>query len=173
MSEIYIKKAFLKDLDQVMEIIDHAKKLLKEDGSTQWQDKNPSKETLETDIKKGFCYLLIVGNEIAGTATLMTGTDPNYFSIEGKWINELDPYSTIHRVAISNKFRGLHLSKYFFSNLISTSYGLGIKNIRIDTHEMNIRMQKLIQEFGFSYTGVIYVSPSPEGKRNAYELNLN
>lgn len=33
MSEIYIRKASITDLDQVMEIIDFAKKLLKEGGN--------------------------------------------------------------------------------------------------------------------------------------------
>lgn len=172
MSAIYIKKAVREDLDCIMEIIDQAKKLLKEDGSTQWQDGNPSRETINGDIGKGYCYLLMVGNEVAGTATLMTEEDPNYSSLEGQWVNDTDSYASIHRIAISQQFRNLHLSKYFFSNLISESYSLGIKNIRIDTHEMNIRMQKLINDFGFSYKGIVYVSPSPAGKRNAYELNL-
>lgn len=173
MSGIYVKKAKIENLSKVMEIIDAAKALLKKDGSPQWQDGSPSIDTLKQDIQNGQCWLLMVGKEIAGTATLLTSDDPHYAIIQdGHWNNTTEQYATIHRIAISSTFRGMSLSKFFFSNLITLGCQQGIRNFRIDTHEMNQRMQKLITDFDFKYTGIIYVNESEDGRRVAFELNL-
>lgn len=173
MSSIYIRKAKVEDLSKIMEIIDAAKALLKKDGSPQWQDGSPNTDTLRQDIQNNECWLLMVGKEIAGTATLLTSNDPHYDVIkDGHWKNTTEQYATIHRIAISSKFRGMSLSKFFFSNLISIGYQQGLHNFRIDTHEMNRRMQKLITDFDFEYTGIIYVNDREDGRRVAFELNL-
>jgi len=49
---------------------------------------------------------------------------------------------------------------------------LGIHNFRIDTHEVNKRMQGLIRSLGFEYRGIVQVNQTKNGARNAYELNL-
>lgn len=172
MALIYMRKAEVSDIDTIMEIINEAKALLKADGSPQWQDGHPDKEMLMADIEHGFARVLIVDGNIAGTATLMTTADPNYSKIEGAWHDTTDTYGTIHRIAISSKYRGMKLSKFFFSNLISDTYAQGIYHMRIDTHKLNQRMQHLVKEFGFEYTGIIYVPDDFDGKRLAYELSM-
>ena len=71
---------------------------------------------------------------------------------------------------------GQHLSHYFFSNLISAAYRDGIRNFRIDTHDLNKRMQAIVTSFGYAFRGKIYVdepAENPEDNaRRAYELNL-
>ena len=173
MGAVYVRKATEKDLDSIMVIIDNAKQLLKSDGSRQWQNGNPDEKTILDDIGQGYGYLLIVGGQIAGTSALMTSPDPNYEIIDGSWEDNEAKYATIHRFAVSDSFRGMHLTGYFLSNLLSLAYGQGFRDFRVDTHEMNIRMQGLIQKFGFSYRGKIFVDPSPEGERKAYELHLD
>ncbi|AYE39203.1 GNAT family N-acetyltransferase [Companilactobacillus zhachilii] len=172
MALIYMRKAEVSDIDAIMEIINEAKALLKADGSPQWQDGHPNKEMLLADIEHGFARVLIVDGNVAGTATLMTTADPNYAKIEGAWHDTVDTYGTIHRIAISSQYRGMKLSKFFFSNLISDTYAQGIYHMRIDTHKLNQRMQHLVKEFGFEYTGIIYVPDAIDGKRLAYELNM-
>lgn len=173
MPNIYVKMASADDLNAIMVIIDDAKQLLKRDGSTQWQDGYPNRELLKDDILKHRCWVLMVGNQLAGTSTLLTEPEPTYIKIErGSWHEQDERYATIHRLAISSKFRGLHLSKFMFSNLISIGYLKGFRNFRIDTHEVNFRMQKLIQNFDFVYRGDIYIDQTPDGKRLAFELNM-
>ena len=173
MSTIYVRKATEKDLGSIMVIIDDAKQLLKADGSRQWQNGNPNEKIILDDIRKGCGYLLIVDEQIAGTSALMSVPDPNYEMIDGSWKNNKAPYATIHRFAVSDKFRGMHLTGYFLSNLLSLAYSQGFRDFRVDTHEMNLRMQGLVQKFGFSYRGKIFVDPFPEGERKAYELHLD
>ena len=98
MSEaIYMRKATLNDLDTVMEIVENARALLKADGSEQWQgeDGYPTRLTFQMDIEGGCCWLLMYGNEIVGTATLMTQGDAHYMHIvNGKWNRPGHPFAT-------------------------------------------------------------------------------
>lgn len=157
-----------------MEIIDEAKQLLKQDGSSQWQDGTPNRELLATDIDNKINWILIVDGKIAGTTTLMTTPDPHYQNItNGSWHNNNDPYVTMHRVAISSKYRGMHLSKFIFSNLMTIAVEHGFKNFRIDTFRLNKRMQHLATESGFEQRGIVCVDDNIDPHRIAYELNLD
>ena len=109
MSLIYIRQAAKNDLEQIMPIIDEAKKLLKEERNPQWQSDYPNVETITADIEEGVAWVLIVDQKIAGYTAITDGPDPNYKKIDGKWNNDLDPYVAIHRVAISDEYRGMHI----------------------------------------------------------------
>src|SRR5699024_9912518 len=74
---------------------------------------------------------------------------------EGSWKRD-DDYAAIHRAAISSKFRGMHLSNYLFSGLITIGVQKGYKDFRIDTHPGNERMKGLSEKFGFEKRGIIY-----------------
>lgn len=173
MANIYLRKSSLNDLDDIMEIIGEAKALLKKDGSPQWQVGGPTREVLTNDIEKEINWVLIVDDVIAGTATLLDTPEPTYTDIKnGHWDNETDPYVTTHRVAISSKYRGMHLSKFMFTNLTTIAVEHGFKNLRIDTHALNQRMQGLAKSLGYQYRGNIFVDDPIDSKRLAFELNL-
>lgn len=57
MSLIYIRKAAKNDLEQ---IIDEAKKFLKEDGNPQWQSGYPDADAINADIDQDAAWVLIV-----------------------------------------------------------------------------------------------------------------
>lgn len=177
MSLIYIRRAIPADIPAIMPIIDQAKALLKADGSIQWQNGYPNEASFQTDISAQQCWLLMVDDRVAGVAAMVIGDDPNYHVISGgSWENITDPYATIHRIAISPDFAGQHLSRHFFSGLISMAYREGIRSFRIDTHELNKRMQAIITSFGYVHRGKIYVAENAENHednaRRAYELNI-
>ena len=109
MSLIYIRQAAKNDLEQIMPIIDEAKKFLKEEGNQQWQSDYPNVETITADIEEGVAWVLIVDQKIAGYTAITYGPDSNYKKFDGKWNNDLDPYVAIHRVAISDEYRGMHI----------------------------------------------------------------
>ncbi|MDF7683595.1 GNAT family N-acetyltransferase [Lactobacillus sp. ESL0679] len=169
---VYIRLAQNADMPAIMMIINQAKELLKRDGSPQWQDGHPNRQMFQDDIIKKRAYVLIVDQEVAGVAVLQTTPDHNYDEITGAWQNTTTEYATIHRIAISDQYRGQHLGMIFISNLLSRGVFLGFHNFRIDTHALNKRMQGLIKKSGYQYRGVIQVDPTPDGARYAYELNL-
>ncbi|AUJ30681.1 MAG: GNAT family N-acetyltransferase [Liquorilactobacillus hordei] len=175
MTLTYIRLATQADLSKMLIIAKEAKELLASADIPQWQNGYPSKETLLADITKQISYVLIVENKIAGFAALLQEPDDNYQHItEGTWdIPENEHYTTIHRIAISSHFRGQHLAETFINHLISISYALGFKQIRVDTHEKNARMRHLIKKAGFNYAGIVYMNNNSADYRNAYQLFLD
>ena len=172
MSLIYIRKAAKNDLDQIMPIIDEAKKFLKEDGNPQWQSGYPNVDAISTDIEQDAAWVLIVDQKVAGYTAVTSGPEPNYHQIDGRWNNDLDPYVAIHRVAISNEYRGMHLASYLLSSLISLHYAEGVRNYRVDTFRRNEIVQHLVKDAGFIERGTIKNDDPIDPYRVAYELIL-
>ena len=105
----YMRKATLEDLDRIWEIVEDARALLKADGSEQWQNGYPTRLTFQQDIEFGNCYLMIAGDRIAGTVTLMPQGDTHYnYIVDGEWAMPGHPFATIHRIAIDSAYRGRH-----------------------------------------------------------------
>ncbi|QIL51050.1 GNAT family N-acetyltransferase [Weissella coleopterorum] len=173
MPAIYLRKAKQQDLDKIEQLIQGAKQKLAIDRIPQWQGNYPQKQDLLTDIKKGMTYLLILDQQIVGTATLLTTPDPNYRKIyQGTWRGSNEAYATIHRVAISGQQAGQHLGDFLFSNLMSVAVNLGFKEIRIDTHQQNLRMQHIIEKTKFFAAGIVYMDADPNDQRVVYQLFL-
>lgn len=170
---IYMRKATLDDLDAVYEIIENARQLLKEDGSDQWQHGYPSKLSMQQDIEADSCYLLMYGEKIVGTGTLMPQGDTHYaYIVDGKWNHAGHPFGTINRIAIASGYRGKHFARIIMSTLISIAYGKGVRDLRISTHEKNKRVHNLVLDYGFVQRGKVFTGPSDDDLRVAYELNL-
>lgn len=170
---IYLRKANLDDVDQINRVIQDAKGLLAMDQIPQWQGSYPQKRDLLLDARRGMTYVLIYNWKIVGTATMLTTADPNYQKIyQGEWQPSDGEYVTLHRIAIQSDLSGNHLGEFLFSNLISESYRLGYKEIRVDTHRQNLRMRHILGQNNFEYTGVVYMDDNPNEPRNAYQLFL-
>lgn len=170
---IYTRIALNTDIGTIMEIIQEAKDFLRTSKSSQWQGKYPDLATIQEDIENQNGFVLISGSKVIAYAAVVVGVEPTYINIEGKWENNVDPYTTIHRMAISSKYRGMHLADRFLSNIISIMVAQGIKNFRIDTSRKNQIVQHIAISHDFKYRGIIYVAEDPKDKsRLAYELNL-
>lgn len=173
MSLIFTRRAQNSDVDKIVQILDDAIAFLKKSGSSQWQNGYPNRKIVEEDIKNEVAWVLTVDNEVAGYAVVVIGCEPTYADIEGKWENNVDTYATIHRIAVSSKFRGMHLSQFFLSNIISLTYAQGIHNFRIDTSRKNKIVQHIAASHNFIKRGIIQVTEDPvDSSRIAYELNL-
>ena len=173
MSLIFIRRAQAEDVDKIVQILNDTIAFLKKSGSTQWQNGYPSRKTVINDIEDNAAWVLTVDNQIAGYAAVVIGKEPTYEDIADKWKNDVDSYATIHRIAISSQFRGMHLSQFFLSNIVSVTYAQGIHNFRIDTGKKNKIVQHLAKRCGFIERGVIKVTEDTiDPSRLAYELNL-
>ena len=172
MSLIFTRRAQNSDVDKIVQILNDAISFLKESGSSQWQSGYPNRATVEDDIKNVCAWVLTVDNEVAGYAAVVIGRDSNYAKIDGEWNNDVDSYATIHRIAISSKFRGMHLTQFFLSNIISLTYAQEIHNFRIDTGEKNKIVQHIATSHNFIKRGIIQVDDPINPDRLAYELNI-
>lgn len=170
---LVFRKTTEEDVPAVMKIIDDAKSLLAATGSPQWQNGYPNIETIEKDIEEAISYVLLVDGEVAGTLALQQTPDKNYRDIfEGRWEKEADPYTTIHRIALSKAFRGQKLAYRLIEFAQAETKTLGITQIRVDTHRMNSGMQRIMAHCGFKFCGIVYVDDDVDNERLAYQKLL-
>lgn len=164
------QKAVKTDVDSIMNIIRQAQSYFKEHGINQWQDNYPNLETINNDIKVGTGYILLKDDFIVGTVVVTFEVGKNYESIHnGGWIRN-DEYVVIHRMAVNSNYKGLGLSSIIIKNIVKICLEKCIHSIRIDTHEENISMMKLLSKTGFQYCGIIYLDD--KSKRLAFQKLL-
>ena len=145
-----VRDALETDFEKIMEIYRSAQQLMIESGNpTQWGHTYPSEELIHDDIKNHICKVVCDEDDIHGVFALCEGEDPTYGYIEGAWLDD-EPYIAIHRVASDGQVRGI------LACAVSYTSGMS-RNIKIDTHADNLRMQHLIEKRGFTKCGTIYV----------------
>ncbi|MFM1538755.1 hypothetical protein [Helcococcus bovis] len=155
-----IRLAKIDDFNSILDVYKIARTLMKETGNpNQWGDNRPTEEAVLEDIKASKMYVIEENTEILGLFSLQD-FDYDYVNIDGKWLND-EKYIVIHKVASSGNKKGI------FSEIINY-VSSKTKNIRIDTHEDNKVMQKLLVDNGFTYCGVVFIERKL--KRRAYHL---
>jgi len=80
---------------------------------------------------------------------MIPGIDPTYVVIEGAWLDDA-PYAAVHRVASRGEVKGLTDQ---ILDWALEQHG----NIRIDTHDDNIPMQRALARCGFTPCGRIWI----------------
>lgn len=132
-------------------------------NADQWTNGYPSESLLRQDIARGDLYLCLDGNVPAAVFCFRTGDDPTYAHIyDGQWLNGR-PYGVIHRLAAA-RF-GFGTASFCLHWALKQ-----IPDIRIDTHEKNIPMQKVLLKNGFVYCGQIITDDATP--RRAYQFTL-
>ena len=162
-----IRKSSKEDVKDIMKIINKAKEFLKENGVDQWQDGYPNSETIENDILNNDSYVLLKDNKIIATLAISFDGEKTYDVIyDGKWLSN-GKYAVIHRIAIDNEHKGIGIASYILQKAYDICLDNGVNSIKIDTHEENTPMQKLLKKNNFKYCGVIYLEDNT--KRIAFE----
>lgn len=174
MALTFMRQARPKDLNSVLTIINNGKQFLKLQQINQWQAGYPNENTISQDIDDGVGFVFTIDKKVAGYAALVYGEDSGYTHIvEGKWDNPDFNYFAIHRIAISDEYRGQNLSGKFFTAIITYIFSQNGRDIRIDTHPKNKVMQSVIKSNGFIKKGIVHVDESnDETERYAYQLSL-
>jgi predicted GNAT superfamily acetyltransferase len=164
-SEIRLRKADAADRDIIWNIIQQAIERRRIDGSTQWQDGYPNLGTVESDIEKGFGYVMTVDGEIAVYTALILNDEPAYSTIDGAWLSNGE-FVVIHRVAVDEKFAGRGMVKKLFDLIEDFTKSQGIQSIKVDTNFDNTAMLKILESKGYSYCGEVFLAG---GMRKAFE----
>lgn len=149
------RKSTKSDITNILEIIFEAQNYFKKHNIDQWQDGYPNFETIDNDINKGYGYVLVKDEIILGTVALSFDKEESYTNIyDGKWLSN-ENSAVIHRIAISNKLKGNNLASVIIKHIEDICLNKNIHSIKIDTHEDNISMQKLLYKNNFKYCGVV------------------
>ena len=155
------------DKDKIMEIIKQAQEYLKIKGVDQWQDNYPNLNIIKDDIDKRKSYVLEENGTIVATVAVSFNDEKTYDKIyNGKWITEND-YAVIHRIAVANNYKGKRISSEILAHIEKMCLQKNVHSIKVDTHEQNESMRKMLSNNGFRYCGIIYLEIGNE--RVAYE----
>jgi ribosomal protein S18 acetylase RimI-like enzyme len=164
------RKAAERDISNIMNIIKQAQTYFKEHGIDQWQNNYPNVEIISIDIFNESSYVLLKDNTIVATAAVSFDGEKTYDTIyEGEWSSN-NEYAVIHRIAVDNTYKGLGLSSQIINHVEQLCSNKGVHSIKIDTHEDNLAMQKLLKKNNFQYCGIIYLEDG--NKRIAFEKTL-
>ena len=149
-----IEKAKQAELSEIIAVIENARAFLKQQGLDQWQTSAyPASTDILADIKNGVGYVLKQDGEIVGYGAVITGIEPAYEQIQGQWLTQNDAYVTVHRLAISDKYRGKALGQQFFTAVFDMFADVG--DFRVDTHPDNQIMQHILTKLGFQACGIV------------------
>ena len=162
-----IRLAEKKDIDRIMQIIADARESIGRLGIDQWQYGYPTRDIVKEDIMLERSFVVVENGEICATFALMLHGEPTYKKIYcGAWIGDGD-YLALHRIAINSANRGRGIAEGIISFLCEYSNENGYSSVRVDTHEGNIPMRKMLEKNGFEYCGTIHLLDGQE--RVAYE----
>ncbi len=168
---ISVRAATPADVDAIMPVIHDAQRYLGAQCIDQWQDDFPNRSVIENDIACAEAYIIDDDGKVAGYFVLYAPPEPVYQHIEdGKWIYSGDNYGAMHRVAISDGYRGRGLAHMIYDKCEERSRELGYTSLRVDTHPDNRIMRHMAQSHGFLECGFVYYPG--ELKRIAFEKVL-
>ena len=159
------------DIDAILCCLEDARAFLKASGSTQWNGPlgYPNRNVYLEDIKNKIAFVCEREGIVCGVA-VFAGIEEEYQHDKDKWINKTDKYTTIHRIAVLDKYRGTGVAKELLGYAEEYSKNIGNLSIRIDTHPKNLAVQGLVKSLGYTYCGEIIYSRIPvEPLRLIYE----
>lgn len=161
------RKATISEAKEITQIYASAQAFMEAQGNPQWTKGFPNENDVRGGIYGGILYCVIARNEIAAVFASVTH-DGNYDEIDGKWLTDGN-YLAVHRVAVSEKYRGLGAAKFIVNYAAEDmARSRGRTSIRIDTHELNKPMRSLLTSQGFTECGKVYISRD-YSERIAYE----
>ena len=166
-----MRKAFIKDFDNIIRMIEEARIDLRENGVDQWQGLEPSEQKIEKEISTNLAMVYEKDNEIVAYAYLSEEFEKAYGEISEKFKGK--NYFTIHSFCVSGANKKIGVGTSFLGELIEFAEKMDKDSLRIDTHEDNKKMRGLIDKFDFDFRGEIFIDEEGVKKpRLAYELML-
>ena len=166
-----LRRTTEKDIARVMEIIRDGQRYFRQANIDQWVNNYPNEDIINEDISKGYSYVLVSEGKIVATAAVAFNGEPTYEKIyEGNWLTD-EEYAVIHRIAVAEELKGQGVASVLLKMVEELCQERQVRSIKIDTHEDNKSMQRLMEKNGFIYCGIIYLESG--SKRIAFEKILS
>ena len=147
-----IRKAEPSDMASIMLVMEAARGIMRSSGNLhQWSDGYPSEAVILGDMERSGGYVVEDARSIVAYFAFLPSPEPTYAKIyEGEWLDDVEPYHVVHRIA------SFPQARHVFSDIMDFCSSVD-RNIRIDTHRDNHIMQHVIAKYGFTYCGIIYL----------------
>lgn len=168
--EAVFRPARAEDLPAILAIVGQAKEYFRSQGIDQWQNGYPNAEGIGNDIARGQSYVLEWKGRVAGTVAVLPAPEKTYAAIFGGAWRGGEDYAVIHRIAVDQSLKGRGMAGEILRRIEAFCRRQGLGGVRVDTHEKNASMRRLLQKNGFSCRGHILLEDGSE--RVAYEKLL-
>ncbi|MBX8358914.1 GNAT family N-acetyltransferase, partial [Staphylococcus aureus] len=134
-----IRLGKMSDLDQILNLVEEAKELMKEHDNEQWDDQYPLLEHFEEDIAKDYLYVLEENDKIYGFIVVDQDQAEWYDDID--WPVNREGAFVIHRLTGSKGYKGA--ATELFNYVIDVVKARGAEVILTDTFALNKPAQGL------------------------------
>ena len=91
--------------------------------------------------------------------------------VSGQWLTDR-PYAVIHRIAVDDKLKGRGIAGWILEQAEYLCRQRGVESLKIDTHQDNTSMRRLLEKQNYHYCGVIQLHRDLS-LRVAYEKRLD
>ena len=145
-----IRKANIKDLDQIMNIISDTVKEMKTYNNTQWDENYPQAKDFENDIKNEDLYVDELDGQVVGLICVNYIEPDEYLDI--KWAFDKKAM-IIHRMAVKSNFRNQKIGTRLMEFAEELAKNNGVVYLKTDTYSLNIKMNSLFKKFGYKLAG--------------------
>lgn len=144
----HLRTAMLADIPAIMHIMAQARAAQRALGFRQWDDGYPPERQLEEEISAGRGFVLADGDAICAYAAIVAD-DPEYADLQSVMTSYGESYAVIHRLAISDAYRGRGVARRFLALLEEEMRHRGLLWSRADTGLENLPMQKALAAAGY------------------------
>ncbi len=148
-----LRKAVYGDIEELMRVFSQARMAQRRAGFMQWDDGYPSADVLRSDIDNSIGFVLDDCGKIAGYVAIAT-KDCEYDRHPELW-DVTASYAVLHRIALSDGYRGRRLSGELFDLAERHAFGKGACFVRIDTGVENKPMQHILSKRGYAKLGCV------------------
>lgn len=147
----FIRKATHDDLPRLRQLVGDCVAALRVAGLDQWDEANPSAETIRGDVAAGVVEVLYEYAELVGCVTLDQAVDPLWKNWD--WSAEGEPAVNVHRLMVHPSRRGRGLAKLLMQHAEVVTRQRGGRSLRLDCLLQNTDAVAFYKHLGFSQTG--------------------
>lgn len=141
-------RASVADIDTVATMHAEITQWLAAKGTDQWQrTREHVRQSITRDVMAGTCWLAYSGKTIAGTVTIDTYADPEF------WTEEDQPTDAVyvHRMIVRREFAGRGIGKVLIRVAESLARAAGRRWIRLDAWSTNKQLHRYYAQLGFEH----------------------
>lgn len=165
-----IRKASLKDLNEIKKLTEACAEALQQQKIYQWNKDYPGREKLENDIKREELFVYEYKNRIIAIIVLTPKMDKVYQNIS--WLTETENNLYVHRLATHPDFWGQGYAREMMDFAEDFAKTGNFISIRLDTFSQNKRNQKFYEARGYQRLGDVYFPHKNDQPFHCYELVL-
>ncbi|WP_197046613.1 GNAT family N-acetyltransferase [Oceanobacillus salinisoli] len=150
-----IRLATSKDLNTIATTAEKTVKVMKAEGSDQWDETYPTIHHFSEDIKHSSLFIYEVDSIIYGFITAVQNIAKEYNNLN--WSLSNDEVGTFHRLIVDPERRKTNVASELIKFVEGHFQKLGLRGMKIDTYSINEKAQRLFTRLGYEKVGEYYM----------------